>query len=631
MVGSDVSSSSQSDAHFSDSMSERSYSSAGRRKRSAALKQRNSDQDINELYGITNEVSPERKQIEPPKPKPSKKDNHSNPTVHTYLEEAFKTVDDDCGDIEMILSAGDRSLRVMFDHISDGIDQGNFAELPSVREHEPQTENTREFMETQWGDSPITFANDFFQQLGNRIISHQCIHQTDATTIRTPRGSLNADQTSILVSNYSKVHRWCIDSKQHIEGFLERACPNQPLCLVQLQSGLALEADILRIFEEQLLAHVSKFVPAIQDLPLTPKNQPLPRFLGGDNLLDVSCTNDPVTIARPLEAAINAAVTATTSFNERIFFSLSCVFNLYLKVARHRYTQLYEKKSEIASFGISTGEDVLLVMCKGLANDCVAVATLCEGYRSWAQTHAGAAGESVLDSFASAYYSVARNTISLISHSFRRKYKNEMKAAGQSLFTSQSGNIADTSLHKICMFAGEFDAYHKMGGLPWVCECLSGSLLAEIIRWYLYCLLTQLPGNAVECLMRDEVVIVQGFALTYPQVCDNVAVLLDIRTFLEERSVVALPDLFAEMKGRYANVNAGVGKRLLRMRSDISKEEKVNLIRHFRRAQTPPLNLTDSPGPQPFEKVVQSMTPVRQRVHNYFKSKAKQLPTFIQQ
>ncbi len=74
----------------------------------------------------------------------------------------------------------------------------------------------------------------------------------------------------------------------------------------------------------------------------------------------------------------------------------------------------------------------------------------------------------------------------------------------------------------------------------------------------------------------------QGFALTYPQVANHVAVLIDLRDFLEESDIAKLPDKFHTLTREYPGVHTGVGKRLLRMRSDLSKNEKARLVRDFR-------------------------------------------------
>ena len=200
-------------------------------------------------------------------------------------------------------------------------------------------------------------------------------------------------------------------------------------------------------------------------------------------------------------------------------------------------------------------------------------------------------------------------------------------------------SIVGTPVHRVCALAGDFATYNTPGSLEWVRECLSGALLSEVIRWYLYCLLSQLPTNAPECLMRDEVAMAQGFALTYPQVHNHVSVLIDLRDFLEEHDPNNLPDLFQNLTEKYPSINAGVGKRLLRMRPDLTRNEKAILVRGFRKAcketerlMTSPSrgNLqragshetrgSASPGPQPFEPVLDHTTPVKRRIQGFFRT-----------
>ncbi len=151
---------------------------------------------------------------------------------------------------------------------------------------------------------------------------------------------------------------------------------------MRLQSGLALETQVLRLFEQRLLEHVRYFVPELRDevVPLT--QRPLPKFLGGyGDQREVFCSPDPMSLARPLERVMRQAQNCGVAFNERIFFALSFVFNLYLKVVRHRFRQLAEIFSSSRNHHASGDyAHSSLDACKALANDCVAVATLSQGY-----------------------------------------------------------------------------------------------------------------------------------------------------------------------------------------------------------------------------------------------------------
>ena len=139
--------------------------------------------------------------------------------------------------------------------------------------------------------------------------------------------------------------------------------------------------------------------------------------------------------------------------------------------------------------------------------------------------------------------------------------------------------------------------------------------------------------------MRDEVAMAQGFALTYPQVHNHVSVLIDLRDFMEEHDPNKLPAMFKALTERYPSINAGVGKRLLRMRVDLTKNDKAILVRGFRQAckdtkrklSSPTrVNLqremshatqgSMSPGPQPFEPVLDRTTPVKRKIQGFFRT-----------
>ncbi len=152
----------------------------------------------------------------------------------------FQTVDElFSSDMESFLAAGDRCIRVMFDAVSDGIANDLFAVLPAVKEY-TEDDADAALIDDQDGlpgdCTPVTWSDHFITELGKKLLDQPTIADGSAYPSSTKRRSGSGDDddfSSLLVSNFSKLYRWVCDARINAEGFLERSCPDQPLCLVR--------------------------------------------------------------------------------------------------------------------------------------------------------------------------------------------------------------------------------------------------------------------------------------------------------------------------------------------------------------------------------------------------------------